>query len=64
MLRQVELVEKLKLTILSRRGALNKAYVFSMRAHGSQKRASGALYFSHPLEVAGILLTINLIQKL
>jgi GTP pyrophosphokinase len=26
-----------------------------MRAHGSQKRASGDPYFSHPLEVAGIL---------
>jgi GTP pyrophosphokinase len=26
-----------------------------MKAHGSQKRASGDPYFSHPLEVAGIL---------
>ena len=35
--------------------ALNRAYVFAMQAHGSQKRASGDPYFSHPLEVAGIL---------
>src|SRR5256885_12175946 len=34
---------------------LNRAYVFSMQAHGQQKRASGDPYFSHPLEVAGIL---------
>src|SRR5208282_5789924 len=34
---------------------LNRAYVFSMKAHGSQKRESGDSYFSHPLEVAGIL---------
>jgi GTP pyrophosphokinase len=35
--------------------ALNRAYVFSMKAHGAQTRASGDPYFSHPLEVAGIL---------
>jgi len=34
---------------------LNRAYVFAMKAHGSQTRASGDPYFSHPLEVAGIL---------
>ena len=34
---------------------LNRAYVFAMKAHGSQKRASGDPYFSHPLEVAAIL---------
>ena len=33
---------------------LNKAYVYAMKAHGSQKRDSGDLYFSHPLEVAAI----------
>ncbi len=31
---------------------INRAYDFSMKAHGSQKRASGDLYFSHPAEVA------------
>ncbi|MFO0995203.1 MAG: bifunctional (p)ppGpp synthetase/guanosine-3',5'-bis(diphosphate) 3'-pyrophosphohydrolase [Alphaproteobacteria bacterium] len=34
---------------------LNRAYDFSMKAHGTQRRESGDLYFSHPLEVAGIL---------
>ncbi len=40
--------------------AINRAYVFSMKAHGSQKRASGDPYFSHPLEVAGILTQLKL----
>lgn len=34
---------------------LNRAYVFSMRAHGGQTRKSGDPYFSHPLAVAAIL---------
>ncbi len=34
---------------------LNRAYVYAMRQHGSQKRASGDPYFAHPIEVAGIL---------
>ena len=56
MLRQVELVEKVKsYDPFVEEELLNKAYIFSMRAHGSQKRASGDPYFSHPLEVAGIL---------
>ena len=56
MLRQVELIEKVKSYDPNvEEELLNKAYVFSMRAHGSQKRASGDPYFSHPLEVAGIL---------
>ncbi len=56
MLRQVELIEKVKSYDPNvEEELLNKAYVFSMRAHGSQKRASGDPFFSHPLEVAGIL---------
>ena len=39
---------------------LNKAYVFAMQAHGPQMRASGDPYFSHPLEVAGILTDLKL----
>jgi GTP pyrophosphokinase len=31
---------------------LNRAYVYAMQKHGSQKRASGDPYFSHPVEVA------------
>ena len=34
---------------------LNRAYIFSMRAHGDQKRKSGDPYFTHPLAVAAIL---------
>ena len=56
MMRQFELVEKVKSYDPSvDEDALNRAYVFAMQAHGSQKRASGDPYFSHPLEVAGIL---------
>ena len=36
-------------------GLLNRAYVYAMRMHGSQTRASGDPYFAHPIEVAGIL---------
>src|SRR6202034_2588128 len=39
---------------------LNRAYVYAMRAHGEQKRASGDPYFSHPLQVAGILTDLKL----
>ncbi len=34
---------------------LNRAYVYAVRMHGNQKRASGDPYFAHPIEVAGIL---------
>ena len=34
---------------------LNRAYVYAMRMHGAQLRASGDPYFAHPIEVAGIL---------
>jgi guanosine-3',5'-bis(diphosphate) 3'-pyrophosphohydrolase len=56
MIRQFELVERVKNydPNVDEEG-LNRAYVFAMRAHGAQKRASGDPYFSHPLEVAGIL---------
>ncbi len=56
MIRQFELVESVKAYDKNAdEDALNRAYVFAMRAHGAQKRASGDPYFSHPLEVAGIL---------
>ena len=56
MIRQFELVERVKAYDPGAdEDALNRAYVFSMKAHGSQKRASGDPYFSHPLGVAGIL---------
>src|SRR5438067_1305751 len=40
--------------------ALNRAYVFTMKAHGAQMRASGDPYFSHPIEVAGLLAQMKL----
>src|SRR6202140_5528504 len=39
---------------------LNRAYVYAMKAHGTQTRASGDPYFSHPLEVAAILTGLKL----
>jgi len=39
---------------------LNKAYVFSVKAHGDQKRHSGDPYYAHPIEVAGILASLNM----
>ena len=56
MIRQFELVERVKgYDPDADEGALNRAYVYSMKVHGAQKRDSGDPYFSHPLEVAGIL---------
>jgi GTP pyrophosphokinase len=61
MIRQYELVERVKTYDADAdEDALNRAYVFSMKAHGSQLRASGDPYFSHPLEVAGILTELKL----
>ena len=61
MLRQYQLVERVKGYDPDADEALiNRAYVFSMQAHGSQKRASGDPYFSHPIEVAGILTELHL----
>src|SRR3546814_4376368 len=42
---------------------INRAYVFSVQKHGSQKRASGDPYFSHPIEVAGILTGLHLDEQ-
>ncbi len=56
MIRQFELVERVKAYDPgANEDAINRGYVFSMKVHGAQKRASGDPYFSHPLEVAGIL---------
>ena len=61
MIRQYELVERVKAyEPRADEQLLNRAYVFSMKAHGSQTRASGDPYFSHPLEVAGILTGLKL----
>ena len=61
MIRQYELVEKVRgYDMATNEDLLNRAYVFSMKAHGSQIRESGDPYFSHPLEVAGILTDLKL----
>ncbi|WP_419816500.1 RelA/SpoT family protein [Glacieibacterium sp.] len=61
MLRQYELVERVKAYDPDAdEDLLNRAYVFSMKAHGSQLRANGDPYFSHPIEVAGILTDLRL----
>lgn len=61
MLRQYELVDRvLSYDPDADEALLNRAYVFSVNAHGSQKRASGDPYFSHPIEVAGILTDLHL----
>ena len=56
MLRQFELIDKVKsYDPTADEALLNRAYVYAMRMHGAQKRASGDPYFAHPIEVAGIL---------
>ena len=56
MIRQFELVDLVKSYDPNvDEEALDRAYVFAMKAHGQQKRESGDPYFLHPLEVAGIL---------
>ncbi len=61
MIRQYELVERVKgYDPSADEDLINRAYVFSMKAHGQQRRASGDPYFLHPLEVAGILADMKL----
>ncbi|HEX2764712.1 MAG TPA: bifunctional (p)ppGpp synthetase/guanosine-3',5'-bis(diphosphate) 3'-pyrophosphohydrolase [Allosphingosinicella sp.] len=61
MLRQYELLEKVRAYDPDADEAMiNRAYVFTMKAHGSQTRASGDPYYSHPIEVAGILTDLHL----
>jgi guanosine-3',5'-bis(diphosphate) 3'-pyrophosphohydrolase len=61
MMRQYELVERVKrYNPNTDEALLNRAYVYAMRAHGTQTRASGDPYMSHPLEVAAILTDLRL----
>ena len=61
MIRQYELVERVvKYDPDADEDLLNRAYVYAMKAHGSQRRASGEAYFNHPLEVAAILTEMKL----
>ncbi|MEO0439978.1 MAG: bifunctional (p)ppGpp synthetase/guanosine-3',5'-bis(diphosphate) 3'-pyrophosphohydrolase [Pseudomonadota bacterium] len=64
MLRQYELVERVRsYDPDADEDLLNRAYVFSVQKHGSQKRASGDPYFSHPIEVAGLMTDLKLDQQ-
>ncbi|TMK10564.1 MAG: bifunctional (p)ppGpp synthetase/guanosine-3',5'-bis(diphosphate) 3'-pyrophosphohydrolase [Alphaproteobacteria bacterium] len=61
MMRQYDLIERVKrYNPNTSEAMLNRAYVYAMKAHGEQRRASGDPYFSHPLEVAGILTDLKL----
>src|SRR5579885_430555 len=61
MMRQYELVERVRrYNPNTDEALLNRAYVYAMKAHGEQRRASGDPYFSHPIEVAAILTDLKL----
>ena len=60
-MRQYELVDRVRsYNPQANEDLLNRAYVYAMKAHGAQKRASGDPFFSHPLEVAAILTDLKL----
>src|SRR5581483_3751656 len=61
MMRQYDLVERVRrYNPKTDEALLNRAYVYAMKAHGEQMRASGDPYFSHPIEVAAILTDLKL----
>jgi guanosine-3',5'-bis(diphosphate) 3'-pyrophosphohydrolase len=61
LMRQYELTDRVKVyNPKTNEDLLNRAYVYAMKAHGAQKRASGDPYISHPLEVAAILTDLKL----
>jgi len=61
MMRHYELVDRVRrYNPDTDEALLNRAYVYAMKAHGAQTRASGDPYFSHPLEVAAILTDLHL----
>jgi GTP pyrophosphokinase len=61
MIRQFELVERVQsYDPDADEDMLNRAYVYGLKKHGTQLRASGDPYFSHPVEVAGILSEMRL----
>jgi len=61
MMRQYDLIEGVRrYNPNTNEALLNRAYVYAMKAHGEQRRASGDPYFSHPIEVAAILTDLKL----
>ncbi|HSM53340.1 MAG TPA: RelA/SpoT family protein, partial [Erythrobacter sp.] len=64
MLRQYELVERvLGYDPDADEAVLNRAYVYTVQKHGTQRRTSGDPYFSHPVEVAGLMTDLKLDQQ-
>ena len=60
-MRQYDLIERVRrYNPNTNEALLNRAYVYAMKAHGEQRRASGDPYFSHPIEVAAILTDLKL----
>src|SRR5687767_12850778 len=60
-MRQYDLIERVRrYNPDTDEALLNRAYVYAMKAHGEQTRASGDPYFSHPLEVAAIVTDLKL----
>ena len=65
MMRQYDLVDRVRsYNPDTNEDLLNRAYVYAMKAHGAQTRASGDPYFSHPLEVAAILTDLKRMRKI
>jgi GTP pyrophosphokinase len=62
MIRITEILDKAKefITDSGDLALIQKAYVFSAAAHAGQIRLNGEPYLSHPLEVANILVNMNL----
>lgn len=61
LMRQFELVDKVRAyNPAVNEDLLNAAYVYAMQQHGTQTRASGDPYFSHPLQVASLLTDLHL----
>jgi len=61
MMRQYELVERVRAYHPDvDEDRLNRAYVYTVQMHGAQKRASGDPYFSHPVEVAGLMTDLKM----
>jgi GTP diphosphokinase / guanosine-3',5'-bis(diphosphate) 3'-diphosphatase len=61
MMRQYELVERVRAYAPDvDEDRLNRAYVYTVQVHGAQKRASGDPYFSHPVEVAGLMTDLQM----
>lgn len=61
MLRITDILDKAQLYLTAEElGMIEKAYIYSAKAHQGQVRLSGEPYLTHPMEVAGILVDMKL----